>query len=253
MSIATWVDFDRGCVPADLNWYGFAASSSWRGAPLREDLSSLCGLPVHVDSDGNTGALAESRWGAGRGQSNVVYVRIRGDGVTGGLLLNNRLYRGEAGLAGSFGHSTADPSGSVCNCGSRGCLETILDADALLEPLRRSYGSSLTLRDVAELAAQGDHGCTRIVADAADQLGRALSNTISVLAPGCILIAGDLAPANSVLTQALDRSLTSLMPSMFRPGAILMAQFNDGEALGAAALAFEEEEAWSSAEAPAAQ
>jgi predicted NBD/HSP70 family sugar kinase len=252
VSIATWVDFDRGCIPPDLNWYGFEASPSWRGAPLREDLSSLCGLPVHVDSDGNTGALAESRWGAGRGQSNVVYVRIRGDGVTGALLLNNRLYRGEAGLAGSFGHSTADPSGSVCKCGSRGCLETFLDADALLEPLRRSYGSGLTLRDVAELAAQGDHGCSRIVADAAEQLGRALSNTISVLAPGCIVIAGDLAPANGVLTQALDRSLTSLMPSMFRPGAILMGQFNDGEALGAAALAFEEEEAWSSAEAPAA-
>ena len=252
VAIATWVDFDRGCIPPDLNWYGFAASSSWRGAPLREDLSSLCGLSVHVDADGNTGALAESRWGAGRGQSNVVYVRI-GEGVTGGLLLNNRLYRGQAGLAGSFGHSTADPSGSVCKCGSRGCLETFLDSDALLEPLRRSYGSGLTLRDAAELAAQGDHGCTRIIADAAEQLGRALSNTISVLAPGCIVIAGDLAPANGVLTQALDRSLMSLMPSMFRPGAILMGQFNDGEAPGAAALAFEEEGQWSSAKAPAAQ
>jgi predicted NBD/HSP70 family sugar kinase len=104
------------------------------------------------------------------------------------------------------------------------------------------------LRDAADLAAQGDNGCARIVADAAERLGRALSNTISVLAPSCIVIAGDLAPANGVLTQALDRSLTSLMPSMFRPGAIVMGQFNDGEALGAAALAFEEEADWSNAE-----
>lgn len=252
VAIATWVDFDRGCIPPDLNWYGFPASQSWPGAPLRDDLSSLCALPVHVDSDGNTGALAESRWGAGRGQSNVIYVRIS-EGVTGALVLNNRLYRGQGGLAGSFGHSTADPSGSVCKCGSRGCLETFLDANALLEPLRRSYGSGLTLRDAAELAARGDRGCMRIVADAAEQLGRALANTISVLAPSCIVIAGDLTPANHVLTQALDRSLTSLMPSMFRPGAILMGQFNDGEALGAAALAFEEENGWSGAETAATQ
>jgi predicted NBD/HSP70 family sugar kinase len=245
VSLATWVDFDRGRIPPDCDWFGFSADSGWPGAPLRDDLSASLDLPVYVDSDGNAAALAEARWGAARGHSNVVYVRIL-EGVTGGLLLNNRLYRGEAGLAGSLGHSTADPLGRVCVCGSRGCLETYLHPDTLLEPLRHLYGPDLTPLQVAERAAAGDDGCARIVVDAAERLGNALANVLSVLVPQCIVVAGDLAPAGEVLTQALDQSLKSLMPSMFRPGAIVTGQMTGNAATGGAALAFEEER-WSRA------
>jgi predicted NBD/HSP70 family sugar kinase len=239
VSLATWVDFDRGCIPPDCDWYGFPAQSGWPGAPLRDDLAARVDLPVHVDSDGNAATLSEVRWGAARGHMNVVYVRIA-EGVTGGLLLNDRLYRGERGLAGSLGHSTADPSGRICVCGSRGCLETYLHPNALLEPLRHLYSPNLTPTQVAELAAAGDDGCARIIVDAAKRLGIALANVISVLVPQCIVIAGDLAPAGTILTEALDQSLRSFMPSMFRPGTIMTAQLTGSAAAGAAALVFED-------------
>lgn len=239
VALATWVDFDNGCIPPDCNWYGFTADSGWPGAPLRKDLSELLGLPVHVDSDGNAAALGEARWGAGRGWDNIVYVRVL-EGVSGGLLLNNRLYRGERGLAGSLGHSTADPSGRVCICGSRGCLETYLNPDTLLEPLRHLYGPDLTCSQVATLAAEGDEGCARIITEASERLARALANVVSVLVPQCIVVAGDLAPAGVVLTRALERSLKSLMPSMFHPGTVMTGQLGGGAAVGAAALIFEE-------------
>jgi predicted NBD/HSP70 family sugar kinase len=240
VSLATWVDFDRGCIPPDCDWYGFPAQSGWPGAPLRTDLSARVDLPVHVDSDGNAATISEVRWGAARGYTNVVYVRIV-EGVTGGLVLNDRLYRGERGLAGSLGHSTADPAGRVCVCGSRGCLETYLHPDALLEPLRHLHSPDLTPTQVAERAAAGDDGCARIIVDAAKRLGIALANVISVLVPQCIVIAGDLAPAGTILTEALDQSLRSFMPSMFRPGIIMTAQHAGSAAEGAAALVFEEE------------
>jgi predicted NBD/HSP70 family sugar kinase len=239
VALATWVDFDNGCIPPGCDWYGFAADSGWPGGPLRSDLSALLDVPVQVDSDGNAAALAEARWGAGRGLENIIYVRVL-EGVSGGLLLNNRLYRGERGLAGSLGHSTADPSGRVCICGSRGCLETYLNPDTLLEPLRHLYGPDLTCRRVATLAAQGDDGCTRIIVDASGRLARALANVVSVLVPQCIVVAGDLAPAGTVLTEALERSLKSLMPSMFHPGTVMTGQLGGDAAIGAAALIFEE-------------
>jgi predicted NBD/HSP70 family sugar kinase len=239
VALATWVDFDNGCIPPGCDWYGFAADSGWPSAPLRSDLSALVDVPVQVDSDGNAAALAEARWGAGRGLENIVYVRVL-EGVSGGLLLNNRLYRGERGLAGSLGHSTADPSGRVCICGSRGCLETYLNPDTLLEPLRHLYGPDLTCSRVATLAAEGDDGCTRIIVDASERLARALANVVSVLVPQCIVVAGDLAPAGAVLTEALERSLKSLMPSMFHPGTVMTGQLGADAAIGAAALIFEE-------------
>jgi predicted NBD/HSP70 family sugar kinase len=93
---------------------------------------------------------------------------------------------------------------------------------------------------VAELAAAGDDGCARIIVDAAKRLGIALANVISVLVPQCIVIAGDLAPAGTILTEALDQSLRSFMPSMFRPGTIMTAQLTGSAAAGAAALVFED-------------
>jgi predicted NBD/HSP70 family sugar kinase len=158
----------------------------------------------------------------------------------GGEQHDNELCRGERGLAGSLGHSTADPSGRVCICGSRGCLETYLNPDTLLEPLRHLYGPDLTCSRVATLAAQGDDGCTRIIVDASERLATALANVVSVLVPQCIVVAGDLAPAGAVLTEALERSLKSVMPSMFHPGTVMTGQLGGDAAIGAAALIFEE-------------
>lgn len=240
VSLATWVDFDSGRIPADCDWYGFPVISGWPGSSLRDDLEARLQVPVRVDSDGNAATLAEARWGAARGCSDVVYIQVQ-EGVTGGLFLNGRLYRGERGLAGSFGHSAADPSGLVCICGSRGCLETFFSPDRLLEPLRHLYGPSLTVPQVAALAATGDAGCTRIVIDTAERLGRALSNVVNVLVPQRIVIGGDLVPAGAILTEALDRTLRSLMPPIFHPGIVLASALPDAAAAGGAALVFDEE------------
>jgi predicted NBD/HSP70 family sugar kinase len=94
---------------------------------------------------------------------------------------------------------------------------------------------------VAARAAAGDDGCARIIVDAAKRLGIALANVVSVLVPQCMVIVGDHAPAGSILTDALDESLRSSMPSMFRPGTILTAQVAGSAAVGAAALFFDEE------------
>ena len=85
-----------------------------------------------VDNDANLGALAEAAFGAGRDAGDLIYLKVS-SGIGAGLILNGRLYRGSAGLAGELGHVLVDPDGIVCRCGNRGCLETIAATSALVD------------------------------------------------------------------------------------------------------------------------
>ena len=107
-----------------------------------------------VDNDANLGALAEAAFGAGRDAGDLVYLKIS-SGIGAGLILNGRLYRGSAGLAGELGHVLVDPDGIVCRCGNRGCLETVAATGALVELLRRSHGEDITIEGDARGRPRG--------------------------------------------------------------------------------------------------
>ena len=129
------------------------------------ELRSRLDIPVMVDNDANLGALAEAAFGAGRDAGDLVYLKIS-SGIGAGLILNGRLYRGSAGLAGELGHVLVNPDGIVCRCGNRGCLETVAATGALVDLLRRSHGDDLTVAAMLEAARAGDAGCRRVIDDA---------------------------------------------------------------------------------------
>jgi predicted NBD/HSP70 family sugar kinase len=174
----------------------------WIGARPEALMSARLGLAVRVENDANLGALAEIVWGAGRGCSELVYVKVA-SGVGAGLVLNGRLYHGSTGTAGEIGHLTIDESGPVCRCGNRGCLEALAGADAVLEPLRRRLGDRPTLRDVVARARAGDTGCRRVIADAGHALGLAVAGVCNLLAPERVVVGGELAAAGDLLLDPL--------------------------------------------------
>ena len=93
--------------------------------PVREMLEKRLKLPVFVDNDGNVAALAEHRYGAGRGYDNLIYATLA-TGIGGGLILNGQLYRGMHGMAGEIGHMfISDSTGYPCGCGVIGCVHSI--------------------------------------------------------------------------------------------------------------------------------
>ncbi len=93
--------------------------------PVREMLGERFQLPVFVDNDGNVAALAEHRYGAGRGYDNLIYATLA-TGIGGGLILNGQLYRGIHGMAGEIGHMfVSDSTGYPCGCGVIGCVQSI--------------------------------------------------------------------------------------------------------------------------------
>ena len=111
----------------------------WVGVASVAEMRRRLDVPIIVDNDANLGALAEAAFGAARDSGDMVYLKVS-SGIGAGLILNGRLYRGTAGLAGELGHLLVDPDGLVCRCGNRGCLETLAATGALVELLRRSHG-----------------------------------------------------------------------------------------------------------------
>ncbi|NLF04078.1 MAG: ROK family transcriptional regulator [Actinomycetales bacterium] len=212
----------------------------WDGAAVPEILGARLGVPVQVDNEANLGALAEARLGAGRGCQHVLYVRVS-HGVGGGLVLGGEVFRGRVGAAGEIGHVSVDEHGSVCRCGNRGCLETIVGAPALLETLRSSHGS-LSLRDVIVRAAEGDPGCRRVISDAGRHLGMAVATVCNVLDPEVVVVGGELAEAGELLLEPMRAAIEACtIPAVVGPVRVVAGELGaSAEVRGALAVALDQ-------------
>ena len=212
----------------------------WVGVAAGEEMRRWLDVPVSVDNDANLGALAELTHGAGRGASELVYLKVS-SGIGAGLILGGRLHRGTGGVAGELGHILVAPEGAVCRCGNRGCLETAASTGALLEMLRRSHGE-LTVAEMLRLARDGDLGCRRVIADAGRVVGSAVAVVLNLLNPQLLVVGGDLAEAGDLLLDGVRSSvrLAALPAAADAAGVVAGVLGERAQVLGALALAIGE-------------
>ena len=171
--------------------------TSWRSAS---------GRPAYVDNDANLGALAEVTLGAGRNARFAAYVSIS-SGIGAGIIVDGRPYRGHRGTAGEIGHVVVDPQGPICRCGNRGCLETLASGPALLRLVQASRDEELTVRQMIELAREGDAGCRRAIADAGQVVGGVVAGLVNLFSPEMVVIGGDLGEAGDLLLDSLREAV----------------------------------------------
>lgn len=218
---------------------GRGVLSGWEGVAVGEVLSRRVRAPVVVENDATAALIAESRFGAARGCSDVVYVRA--SHLTGaGMLVGGRVHRGRRGIAGEIGHVEVDAAGAICQCGSRGCLNTVVGADALVDLLRISR-SGITLRDLVALANEGDPGCRQVVADAGATIGSVVAGLALAFDPECVVVGGELAETGEILLGPLREAIRRrVMLTGDEAVRVLPAELGQrAEVRGAAALAFD--------------
>ena len=104
----------------------------WESVPLERLLRSGTGLPLHIDNGAKTMGQAELWFGGGRGTQNAVVCLI-GSGVGASIITNGKTRRGSTSSAAEWGHTTVVVGGRACRCGSRGCLEAYIGAEAILD------------------------------------------------------------------------------------------------------------------------
>ncbi|GAA3376893.1 ROK family transcriptional regulator [Streptomyces sannanensis] len=213
----------------------------WSGISPADELSERLRVPVYVDSDANLGALGELVWGSGKGVKDLAYIKVA-SGVGAGLVINGRIYRGPGGTAGEIGHITLDESGPVCRCGNRGCLETFAAARYVLPLLQAGHGPDLTMERVVRLAAEGDPGCRRVIADVGRHIGSAVASLCNLLNPSRVVLGGDLAEAGELVLGPIRDSVTRYaIPSAAGQLSVLSGALGGrAEVLGALALVLNE-------------
>ena len=119
-----------------------------RDFAMRDYLSARLDFPVVLDNDSNAAALAEYRFGAGRGSKHMIYMSAS-TGIGSGLILNGQLFRGTYGWAGESGHMLITPDEGVeCGCRNRGCFMSWASGRYMPEQIRRLAKGRETLKDL---------------------------------------------------------------------------------------------------------
>ena len=184
-------------MAVNLHWYDY---------PVVERLTASFGVPCFLENDVRVAALGAYRFDNPDGHANLVYVSI-GTGVAAGVVLDGHLFRGRHGMAGEIGHWVVDPNGPRCNCGARGCLETLVSATAVIRQGRAAVEAGaatmlrertpLTAKDVYEAAAAGDPVALAIVDETGAELGRALRNVVLAYDAESIVLGGGVTRAGA--------------------------------------------------------
>jgi glucokinase len=175
-------------------------------------LEAEFGAPAEIENDCKLAALAEARLGAGRGKQTVFYITI-GTGIGGGIVHKGSIAAlsplGEA----EIGHVVVDPDGPPCDCGNRGCLESLC-AGPNLPRLHPGRGASS--QQLFQLAANGDETAQATLDRAAGYLGLALSMVANLIAPDVIVVGGGLGASYPDFLRRIEQKTRALTVPYFR-------------------------------------
>jgi len=224
----------------------------WHNIPLVELFQKRFSLPVYIENDARAMALGEARFGAARGYENILCINV-GHGIGGGLIVNGELYRGSSSAAGEIGHQTIIPTGPLCHCGNRGCLEIMASGYAIAASAIRvvNAGGNTIIRDivdgkidkitaevVSKAALMGDVIAIKLIKEAGQYLGIGLANAINLFSPQIVIIGGGVALSGDILFDEVrniinDRAFITMIS---RPEIIPSMLGENASVLGASAL-----------------
>lgn len=218
--------------------------SGWNNVPLKNILEAHLSIPVFIDNDVNVITLGEWKHGSGKGKKNIICITL-GTGIGGGLILDDRLYRGEGFAAGEIGHAPVQRKGRKCNCGGHGCFETFAGSLYLQRKIKLVFKNrDLSLEDIACFAKKGDHKARKFWCQVGQEIGIGLTGVINILNPSCVIIGGGIANAYCYMRQSIIETIHQrAMRVQGRMAKLLRSKLNiNAGIIGAKVLVQEQQE-----------
>ena len=187
----------------------------WVDVPVVDILQKRYGVPVRLQNDANACALAEWRYGAGRGCENMIFLTC-GTGFGAGLILDGRLYSGSHDMAGEIGHVRLEKDGPVgygkagscegfCSGGGIKRLAASIAESAAVKP--EWYPDRCDAKSVAEAAKAGDETALEVWRVSGEKLGAALAILVDLFDPQRIVIGSIFARSGELLIPHMERML----------------------------------------------
>ncbi|MBH0009649.1 ROK family protein [Salinibacterium sp. SWN1162] len=179
-------------------------NSQWADVVVKDYFPADYRAVFAVDRDVNILAVSEHRLGWPE-YDDAIVLKV-GMGIGCSLVLNGRVYHGGRGGAGDVAHS---PVGGTerCLCGRTGCLDTVASGSAIERELRALGASVRTSADIVALAESGHEGVAQLLAQAGDQIGRALLDPVALLNPSVVVVGGNIAQAGPVFLDPIRERL----------------------------------------------
>ena len=189
----------------------------WRDVPIGKHLEEWAGVPATLVGYAPAMAVAEQAARIKTEPRNLVTVEVA-ENIAMGAIVNGDVLQGVSGNAGELGHIPVDPSGPICYCGAKGCLESRATTSAVLEEMGDRRAASF--EDVVRLARNGDSYCARLLGRVGRMVGVGLATALNLFNPEVLVLngrffdAGDLVsgPVRSAIQEhAIPSSLKRLV------------------------------------------
>lgn len=179
------------------------------GQPLRLDLQRQLNLPVTMVNDANCFALAETLMGVVPEEmpdAQMVFGVILGTGCGGGLVINNKMWNGQHGIGGEWGHNFLDESGGDCYCGKVGCNERVLAGPGLERFYFEQSGTHLSLKEIVQRHRNKTDEIATLTIDRLTTLfAKAISVVLNILDPDVIVLGGGVSNIDEIITEGVPK------------------------------------------------
>jgi glucokinase len=223
----------------------------WRNIPIKRMISERFHMPCVLENDANAAAWGEKWAGAGKNVDSLVMITL-GTGIGGGVVINNKLWRGAHNVAGEVGHMVIQMNGPKCSCGNYGCIEAYASATSMVrrfkELLQSGVPSSLkndgeiTAKTINNAALRGDKASLDTIRETGRYLGIALVNIMHIVNPEMIVLAGGMTGSGDLLMNPIKQVISQgAFEASYKDTHLVFSQLgNDAGIIGAAGCLLKE-------------
>lgn len=231
----------HGVVDIETGMSLFAPNIGLTNIPIKEELEKAFELDVIVENDARAMALGESWFGDHGKLDSMMAINI-GRGVGAGLVSDGALFHGANDIAGEVGHMTIDLQGTLCECGNRGCFQTLTTGVAIAEKARTEIEKNPSLpvsgETVYQLAKSGNTACIKILEEVGYVIGVGLTNLIHILNPDKIVLGGGVVKSEEFILPFVIKAVEErvLTPQAKKTVVVVSELGDDATLIGAVSL-----------------
>jgi glucokinase len=194
----------------------YSNNLQWKDVSIRKKFMGYFDVPVYLENDANCAALGEHKKGSGKDYNSMIMITL-GTGIGGGIIIDNKLYRGKSGNSNILGHLVMTSDGELCTCGRKGCWEAYASVTALIKQANemanehkeselsnlREKNGSLTGRSIFEALHKGDISAKQVFDRYVKYVSEGIIDIVNIFEPQAIIIGGGISQQGEIILKPI--------------------------------------------------